>query len=43
MQAKYYILKCRVHGGEIYSLEKNDNICGKCAKEKKLKNKSVNK
>lgn len=34
---KYYILKCRIHGGEIYSLTKNDNICGGCAEIKNKK------
>lgn len=34
---RYYILKCRVHGGEIYALEKTDNICGRCYDERKKK------
>ena len=34
MTPKYYILKCRVHGGKIYSITKDDNICGSCAKIK---------
>lgn len=29
---RYYILKCRIHGGIIYSLTKDDDICGGCAK-----------
>lgn len=35
---KYYILKCRVHGGKIYSLTKDDDICGGCAKKIDLQN-----
>lgn len=35
---KYFILKCRVHNGEIYSLTKDDDICGGCAKKMELQN-----
>ena len=31
--AIYYILKCRIHKGEIYSLTQDDDICGGCAKK----------
>ena len=30
---KYYIIKCRIHKGEIYALTKDDDICGGCAKK----------
>lgn len=40
MPEKYYILKCRIHGGEIYSFTKDDDICGGCAKEEEEDKKS---
>ncbi len=36
--ANYYILKCRIHQGEIYSLTKDDDICGGCDKKMELEN-----
>ncbi len=32
----YYILKCRIHGGIIYSITSDDDICGSCAQKKEL-------
>lgn len=39
LMPKYYILKCRVHGGEIYSLTEDDDICGGCAQKLHRSNK----
>ena len=38
---KYYILKCRIHEGTIYSITEDDDICGGCARIEEKKNKSV--
>lgn len=38
---KYYILKCRVHKGEIYSITEDDDICGGCTKKMIKKNKTT--
>ena len=35
IKPKYFIIKCKIHKGEIYALSKDDNICGGCAKKQK--------
>ena len=34
---RFYILKCRIHKGEIYSIFARDNICAYCDKIKSKK------